>query len=127
LPDGHIMLGVIGTSDKTPLTIGTGNKEMHPVLLLLTNIKAGVCMKATSHVFALAAYLPIPKFLHVSAAIHVVLTAHVYHICVSVITKNLKLADAHGVIMSDPRGNLHMSHTLLAAWIGDLPEQRTIA
>ena len=121
------MLGVIGTSDKTPLTIGTGNKEMHPLLLSLANIEAGVRMKATSHAFALAAYLPIPKFLNVSAPIHAVLTARVYHICVSTITKNLKLAEAHGVIMSDPRGNLRMCHTPLAAWIADLPEQRTIA
>jgi hypothetical protein len=41
------MLGVIAASDKTPLTIGTGNREMHPVLLSLANIEAGVRMKAT--------------------------------------------------------------------------------
>ncbi|KAI5988373.1 hypothetical protein EDD15DRAFT_2172578, partial [Pisolithus albus] len=42
LPRGHSFLGVIGASDKTPLTIGTGNKEMHPLLLSLANIHAGV-------------------------------------------------------------------------------------
>ncbi|KAI5994108.1 hypothetical protein F5J12DRAFT_686679, partial [Pisolithus orientalis] len=42
LPCSHSFLGVIGASDKTPLTIGTGNKEMHPLLLLLVNIHAGV-------------------------------------------------------------------------------------
>ena len=121
------MLGVIGTSDKTPLTISTGNKEMHPVLLLLANIKAGVRMKVTSHAFALATYLPIPKFLNVSAPIYMVLTAHAYHICVSTITKNLKLADVRRVMMLDPGGNLRMCHTPLAAWITDLPEQCMIA
>jgi hypothetical protein len=60
------MLSVIGASNKTPLTIGSGNKEMHPVLLSLANIDTGVHMKATSHAFALAAYLPIPKFVNVS-------------------------------------------------------------
>ena len=83
------MLGVIGTSDKTPLTIGTGNKEMHSVLLLLANISASVHMKATSHAFSLMAYLPIPKFLDVSAPIQAALTACVYHICVSIITQKL--------------------------------------
>ena len=39
---GHTILGVIGASDKTPLTIGTGNKEMHPALLSLANIIFGV-------------------------------------------------------------------------------------
>ncbi|KAG1840969.1 hypothetical protein C8R48DRAFT_781568 [Suillus tomentosus] len=66
LPPGHSFVGIIGASDKTPLTIGTGNKEMHPVLISLANIHAGVHMKATSHAFALVAYLPIPKFLNVS-------------------------------------------------------------
>jgi hypothetical protein len=45
LPGGHCFLGIILTSDKTPLTIGTGNKEMHPVLLSLANIDAGICMR----------------------------------------------------------------------------------
>ena len=39
---GHTILGVIGASDKTLLTIGTGNKEMHPALLSLANIISGV-------------------------------------------------------------------------------------
>ena len=39
---GGMMLGVIGTSDKTPLTIGTGNREMHPILLSLTNVDPGI-------------------------------------------------------------------------------------
>ena len=58
MPQGHTMIGVIGASDKTPLTIGSGNKEMHPVLLSLANIDAGVRMKATSHSFALAVIRP---------------------------------------------------------------------
>jgi len=83
------MLGVIGMSDETPLTIGTGNKEMHLVLLSLANISAGVHMKATSHTFSLAVYSPIPKFLNVSAHIQAALTACVYHICISIITQKL--------------------------------------
>ena len=39
---GQTILGVISASDKTPLTIGTGNKEMHPALLSLANIISGV-------------------------------------------------------------------------------------
>ncbi|KAG1825738.1 uncharacterized protein BJ212DRAFT_1443794 [Suillus subaureus] len=55
LPPGYSFVGVIGASDKTPLMIRTGNKEMHPLLISLANIHAGVHMKATSHVFALIA------------------------------------------------------------------------
>ncbi|KAI5988856.1 hypothetical protein F5J12DRAFT_691482, partial [Pisolithus orientalis] len=73
LPHSHSFLGVIGALDKTPLTIGMGNKEMHPLLLLLVNIHAGVHMKATSHAFALATYLPILKFHNVPPAVQAIL------------------------------------------------------
>jgi Plavaka transposase len=120
------MLGVIAASDKTPLTISIGNQEMHPVLLSLANIKAGVHMKATSHVFALAAYLPIPKFLNVMPPVQAVLSARVYHICVSTVMDGLKLADMNGAVMSNPNGAQRLCNTPLVLWIGDLPEQRTI-
>ncbi|KIJ59743.1 hypothetical protein HYDPIDRAFT_32958 [Hydnomerulius pinastri MD-312] len=127
LPEGHSFLGVIGASDKTPLTIGTGNKEMHPLLLSIANIHAGVRMKATSHSFALAAYLPIPKFLNVSQPVQAILAARVYHFAISVVMKNLKIAHRDGAVMSDPQGYLRVIHTPLAAWIADYPEQLLIA
>ncbi|KIJ57496.1 hypothetical protein HYDPIDRAFT_48255, partial [Hydnomerulius pinastri MD-312] len=126
LPEGHSFLGVISASDKTPLTIGTGNKEMHPLLLSIANIHAGVRMKATSHSFALAAYLPIPKFLNVSQPVQAILAARVYHFAISIITKNLKVAQRDGAVMSDPMGDLRVIHTPLVAWIADYPEQLLI-
>ncbi|KAG1802822.1 uncharacterized protein HD556DRAFT_1489651 [Suillus plorans] len=127
LPPGHSFVGVIGASDKTPLTIGTGNKEMHPLLISLANIHAGVRMKATSHAFALVAYLPIPKFLNVSRPVHAILSARVYHFAISIVTRNLKIAARDGCIMSDPKGDLRMIHTPLVAWIADYPEQLLIS
>ncbi|KAI6103338.1 hypothetical protein EDD16DRAFT_1441459, partial [Pisolithus croceorrhizus] len=72
-PNGCSFLGIIGALDKTPLTIGTSNREMHPLLLAPANIHAGVWMKATSHSFTLAMYLPILKFHNVSPAVQAVL------------------------------------------------------
>ncbi|KAG1844477.1 hypothetical protein F4604DRAFT_1884447 [Suillus subluteus] len=122
-PDSHLFIGMIGALDKTPLTIRTGNKEMHPILISLTNIHAGVRMKATSHAFALVTYLPIPKFLDVSRPIHTILSMWVYHFTISIVMRNLKLATHNGCPMSDPRGDLHMIHTPLVAWIANYPEQ----
>ena len=121
------MLGIIGASDKTPLTIGTGNREMHPVLLSLANITSGVQMKATSHAFALAGYLPIPKFLNVSTPLQATLAACVYHICLDIICINLKAAEWEGRMLPDLSGNQRYCHTPLASWIADLPEQRLLA
>lgn len=121
------MVGVIGASDKTPLTVGTGNREMHPVLLSIANIHAGVRMKATSRAFALAGYIPIPKFKGVSTQLHAALVAQVYHIAVSTIVNSLRVAEKEGTMMSDPDGYLRCNHTPLASWISDLPEMHTIS
>ncbi|KAG2144683.1 uncharacterized protein EDB93DRAFT_1046430, partial [Suillus bovinus] len=85
LPPSHLFVGVICASDKTPLTIVTGNKEMHLLLISLANIYAGVHMKATSHVFALIAHLPISKFLNVSKPVHAILSMQVYHFAISIV------------------------------------------
>ncbi|KAF7980145.1 hypothetical protein HWV62_39591 [Athelia sp. TMB] len=127
LPDGHGFVGVIGASDKTPLTVGTGNREMHPVLLSIANIQPGVRMKATSHSFVLAGYLPIPKFKGVSAQLHAALVAQVYHSSVSIIIRSLRVAERDGVVMSDPDGFMRFNHTPLVSWISDLPEMHTIS
>ncbi|KAF7969079.1 hypothetical protein HWV62_28378 [Athelia sp. TMB] len=127
LPEGHGMIGVMGASDKTPLTVGTGNREMHPVLLSIANIHPGVRMKATSHSFVLAGYLPIPKFKGVSAAVHAALVAQVYHASLSVIVKDLRIAERDGAEMADPNGDIRINHTPLASWISDLPEMHTIS
>lgn len=127
LPHGHGMIGVMGASDKTPLTIGTGNKEMHPVLLSIANIDPSVRMKATSHSFVLAAYLPIPKFKDVSPTVHAALVAQAYHASLSIVTENLQVAEQHGAEMSDYDGFKRVNHTPLVSWISDLPEMHSIS
>ncbi|KAI9458069.1 hypothetical protein HD554DRAFT_2029768 [Boletus coccyginus] len=84
-------------------------------------------MKATSHAFALVAYLPIPKFLNVPPAVQSVLSVCVYHFAVSVVMQNLKMAEHRGEVMSDPNSDLRVVHTPLVAWIADYPEQLLIA
>lgn len=121
------MVGVIGTSDKTALTVGTGNREMHPVFLSIANIDPSVRMKTTSSSFVLAAYLPIPKFINVSAPVQAALAARAYHSCITIVTEGLREACRKGVEMRDPQGRTRICVTPLVSWIADLPEQRLIA
>lgn len=121
------MLGIIAASDKTPLTIGTGNKEMHPLLISLANIDAGVRMKATSHAFVLAAYLPIPKFVHPSSQVRSALEQRVFHIALNFVFDTLKTTERHGKRMTDPSGIVRFCHTPLVSYIADLPEQRLLS
>ena len=96
---------------------------MHPVLLTIASINAGVCMKATSHSYSLATYLPIPKFKGVPSEEQSLLSNHIYHICLDIITHSLKEAKDVGKDLSDPAGNVCQCHTPLVSWIADLPEQ----
>lgn len=100
---------------------------MHPVLLSIANIEAGVRNKASSHSFALLAYLPIPKFVDVSAHDQSILAARAYHHAMDIVTAPLKSAEKTGVVMSDSDGNLRHSHTPLASWIADYQEQLLIS
>lgn len=83
-------------------------------------------MKATSHAFALAGYLPIPKFRDVTGPVQAALSARVFHIAVSIITNTLQQAEGPGHTMPGPDGNLRICHPVLASYIADLPEQRMI-
>ncbi|KDQ57872.1 hypothetical protein JAAARDRAFT_57695 [Jaapia argillacea MUCL 33604] len=64
LPQGATLLGTILSSDKTLVSVGTGNRVAHPVLISLANIFADVRVKASHHAMLLAALLPCPKFLN---------------------------------------------------------------
>ncbi|KAG6906603.1 hypothetical protein DXG01_012984 [Tephrocybe rancida] len=127
LPPGHSFVGIILASDKTPLTIGTGNREMHPLLISITNIDAGVRMKATSRSFALIAYLPIVKFVDVTDHEQSILKARLFHLCLDKILGPLKAAERTGERMADSVGGLRVVHTPLAVYIADYPEQQLVS
>lgn len=121
------MVGVIGASNKFPLTIRTGNREMHPILLLIANIEPSVRMRATSSSFVLAAYLPKPKFVNVTAPVQAVLAACVYHSCITIVTEPLQEACRDGIRITDSQGHTRVCYTPLVSWITNLLKQRLIA
>ncbi|EGN97231.1 hypothetical protein SERLA73DRAFT_74942 [Serpula lacrymans var. lacrymans S7.3] len=127
LPQGSTIVGIVGASDKTTVTRGTGGIDMHPTFLTLANIASDVHMKATSHSWLCTAFLPVPTFLDCRTEYQSVLSDRVWHTCMDIIMKNLKASAATGVWMSDPNGIARRAYTPLVAWVADLPEQQMIA
>ncbi|VDC00906.1 unnamed protein product [Peniophora sp. CBMAI 1063] len=127
LHDGETLLGIITSSDKTPLTVGTGNKQMYPFLLGLANIHGAVRLKASSHAYSVAAYLPTPKFRNVPAGVQSTLASRVYHFCVDIVTQSLKDACRRSQFLPGPDGKLRLCRTPLVASVDDRPEQVLIA
>ncbi|KAI9572445.1 hypothetical protein HD554DRAFT_2015042, partial [Boletus coccyginus] len=122
LPPSYLFLGMIRALDKTPLMMDTGNKEMHLLMLSIANIHAGICIKATSHLFVLVAYLPILKFHNVPPLAQSILTAQIYHHCVSIVVKNLITANRYNKEISDLAENFQVMCKSHISWIADYPE-----
>ena len=127
LPEGATLLGVILSSNKTNISVMSGNHMAHLLLLSLANINADICSKGSLHGFLLLALLPVASFIHKKSRVRSLLSNCLIHQCLGLILKPLKVAAAIGVMMSDPVGNLCRCHTPLVAYITDTPEQSLIA
>ena len=127
LPAGATTLGVILSSDKTNISVITGNRMAHPVLISLANIDASIRSKTSLHGYLLLALLPIAKFLHKNTRVRSLLQDRLTHQVLNKLLSPLKIAAAVGVMMSDPVGNLRYCFTPLASWIADTPEESLLA
>ncbi|KAG1842143.1 hypothetical protein F4604DRAFT_1597641 [Suillus subluteus] len=64
LPRGATLLGTILSSDKTNISMMTGDRVAHPLLISLANIHMSTQLKSSSNAFVLTALLPVPKFIY---------------------------------------------------------------
>ncbi|KAI6102275.1 hypothetical protein F5141DRAFT_992439, partial [Pisolithus sp. B1] len=116
-PEGSTLCGVILSSDKTHITNMCSGKVAHPLLISLANIHMDIRNKGSSHAFLLLALMPIPAFTHPATRICSVLEVCLFHHCLDIVLKPLKLATHFGRMMSDPIGNLHYCFTPLVSYI----------
>ncbi|KAI5995118.1 hypothetical protein EDD15DRAFT_2165351 [Pisolithus albus] len=116
IPRGATLLGTILSSDKTTISVLTGDRVAHPLLISLANIKMATRLKSSSHSFLLAALLPIPKFIHKNKQMKGVLEAHLIHHCLDIVLEPLKQAARLGVMMSDPWGHSRYCFTPIASY-----------
>ena len=129
LPCGTTLLGVVLSSDKTNISVMSGNHVAHLVLINLqvVNIDAHIHCKTSLHGYLLLALLPIAKFTHKSTRIRSLLQDRLVHQALNIVLSPLKTMAAVGIMMSDPVGNLRYCFTPLALWIADTPEESLLA
>ncbi|KAI6004677.1 hypothetical protein EDD15DRAFT_2155438 [Pisolithus albus] len=127
LPEGGTVLGVILSSDKTNISVMSGNWMAYPLLISLANIAPEIRSKISMHTYLLLALLPIPKFLHKDTRVRSLLHDWLIHQALSRVLAPLKTAARVGIMMNDPVGNLRYCFTPLAAYIADTPEQSLLA
>lgn len=127
LPEGATMLGTILSSDKTNISVMTGDRMAHPLLISLANISAGIRMKSSQHAFLLLALLPVPKFLEKRQEVRGVQGDRLIHACLDFVLAPLKAAAALGIMMTDPLGQSRFCFTPCAAYMVDTQEALMLA
>ncbi|KAE9387336.1 hypothetical protein BT96DRAFT_837803 [Gymnopus androsaceus JB14] len=111
LPEGATLLGTILSSDKTTISVITGNRVAHPLLISLANIDSDLLSKASQHLFNLLALIPIPKFIEKRKSVRGILENRLYHECLDIVLHPLKIAALIGCMMDDPLGQRRVCYT----------------
>ena len=123
IPNGATLLGVVLSSDKTNISVMTGNRMAHPLLMSLANIDPDIRSKGSLHVHVLLALLPVASFLHPKMHVHSLLSNCLIHESLDFVLQPLKVAANVGIMMSNPLGSLCYCFTPLVAYITNTPEQ----
>ncbi|KIK19772.1 hypothetical protein PISMIDRAFT_13424 [Pisolithus microcarpus 441] len=125
LPSGSTVSPVILASDKTKLSRFKGNKIAWPVYLSIGNLSKEVRHQPGRHASVLLGYLPVSKlesFDDNSIGRH-----RLFHYCMRRLLHPLVDAGRNGVEMVCADGQIRKVFPILAAYIGDHPEQCLVA
>ncbi|KAG9074442.1 hypothetical protein FRC06_010691, partial [Ceratobasidium sp. 370] len=119
---------LIIASDKTSLSMLSGGQQAYPVYLTIGNISKSVRRKAKQRATILIGYLPVDKFEDVKSALERArLRADMTHRAMDFIMAPLKTASGEGVEMWCADGRLRRVYPIVAAFVGDWPEQNMMA
>ncbi|KAI6096000.1 hypothetical protein F5141DRAFT_1067925 [Pisolithus sp. B1] len=103
------------------------NHMAHPLLLSLANISMDICSKGSLHGHMLLTLLPVPSFIHKKSCVCSLLSDQLFHHCLDLVLKPLKIAATVGDMMNNPCGNVRYCFTLLVGYITDTPKQSLLA
>ncbi|KAG8734443.1 hypothetical protein FRC10_011712 [Ceratobasidium sp. 414] len=119
---------LIIASDKTQMTKLSGNQCAYPVYLTIGNISKAIRRQATKHATTIIGYLPVDTFKDVPGkALRERLKGELVHYSMSSIMEPLEEAGRTGVEMWCADSRLRRVYPLLAAFVGDWPEQNNMA
>ena len=127
IPPGAALIGTILSSNKTTISVITGNRVAHPLLISMANIDTEVRSKALNHLFNLLALIPIPRYTHPKQEVNGVCENRLYHQSLDIVLEPLKKAAEVGIMMADPVGQLRFCFTPCSSFIVDTPEALLIA
>ncbi|PBK81654.1 hypothetical protein ARMGADRAFT_1048787 [Armillaria gallica] len=125
---GAMYVGIILGSDKTTVSVATGNVEYHPLYISIGNI-FNSARHAHRNAVVPIGFLAIPKGdrKYDDDAVFCIFKKQLYHMSVAAILQSLKPAMTQPVIHRCPDGHFCRVVYDLAAFIADYPEQVLLA
>jgi len=120
---GATIVPIIISTDKTQLTLFR-NKAAYPVYITIGNIPKEIRRKPSHHAQTLLAYLPAARLEHIqNKSSRRRSLANLFHACMAKVLQPLESAGISGMEMASGDGVIRRCHPLLAAFVGDYPEQ----
>ncbi|KZV74632.1 hypothetical protein PENSPDRAFT_572729 [Peniophora sp. CONT] len=124
---GATVVPLIISSDKTQLTLFR-NRSCYPVYLTIGNIPKELRRKVSLHGQVLLGYIPVTKLEGIkNVDVRRRALAQLYHTCMTDMLAPLKAVAKSGVVLTSGDGARRRCHPLLAAFVGDYPEQILVA
>ena len=118
---------IIISSDKTQLTM-FHRKKAYPVYLTISNILKHIHHKPSQQGQILLAYLPTSRLEHITnKASHHHCLFNLFHHCMQYIVKPMEKARCDGILLISRDGAVRRCFPILAAYVGDYPEQTLAA
>ncbi|EKM50594.1 uncharacterized protein PHACADRAFT_71645, partial [Phanerochaete carnosa HHB-10118-sp] len=123
IPAGRVVALVILASDKTQLSVFSGDKNAWPVYLSIGNISKKLRRSPSSHAMILIGYLPVSKLECFSKNNCSISGYQLFHDAMRSLLQPLIEVGLNRVKMTCADGLVQHIHPILAAYIADHPKQ----
>ena len=114
---------VILSSDKTALSVFSGDKKAWPIYLTIGNISKDVRRRVSAHTMILIGYLPVSKLECFQKKTQSVGGYHLYHYAMSLLMHPLAEAGRQGKAMICADSFVHKVQLILTVYVADFPKQ----
>ncbi|KAF8586710.1 hypothetical protein K439DRAFT_1614939 [Ramaria rubella] len=129
LPDGATVVPIIFSSDKTQLSVFSGDHTAYPIYMTIGNIPKAIRCKPSSGAQVLIGYLPTVDLegSNLSANAACVACMRLFHYAMTHIVQPLIDPGKEGVLLTGGDGKARKCFPILACYVADYPEQCLVA